>query len=40
MRRVAARETVEFDFLQVRQNVSNIVNGLTAILDFESKAER
>ncbi len=40
MRRVAAREAVEFDFLQVRQTVSNIVNGLTVILDFESKAGR
>jgi hypothetical protein len=40
MRWVAARETVEIDFLQVRQNVSNIVNDMTAILDFETKAGR
>jgi len=38
MRRVAARDTVEFDFLQVCQNASNCVNDLTAILDFETKA--
>jgi hypothetical protein len=40
MRRVAAREIVEFDFLQVRQIVGSCENGLTAMLDFETKAGR
>jgi hypothetical protein len=39
MRRVAARETVEFDFYRSVKTLA-IVDDLTAILDFETKAGR
>jgi hypothetical protein len=39
MRRVAARETVEFDFYRSVKTLA-IVNDLTTILDFETKAGR
>ena len=39
MRWVAASDTVEFDFLQVRQNVSNRLNNLTDTPDLKPERE-
>jgi hypothetical protein len=39
MRRVAARETVEFDFYRSVKTLA-IVNDVTAIFDFETHSRR